>query len=95
MKGCACTCIAFGLGACGRLAAAAELDLSCSLWDITAVVRGVMEKPMASLQVLHYSESKEDREKAGNLVKGQQDQPETEFSASDLKENAAQLKKGR
>ena len=50
---------------------------------------------MPSMQVLHYSESKEDREKAGNMVKGQQDQPDTEFSASDLKENAAQLKKGR
>ena len=47
------------------------------------------------MQVLHYSESKEDREKAGNMVKGQQDQPDTEFSALDLKENASQLKKGR
>ena len=50
---------------------------------------------MASMQVLHYSESKEDREKAGNMVKGQQDQPDTEFSGSDFKENAAQLKKAK
>eukprot|EP00891_Asterochloris_glomerata_P007431 jgi/Astpho2/7431/e_gw1.00114.103.1_t len=45
-------------------------------------------------QVLHYSESKEDQEKAGNMVKGQQAQPSTESSASKLKENA-QLKKAR
>ena len=55
----------------------------------------LLRVPMAFMQVLHYSESKEDKEKAGNMVKGQQDQPDTELSASDLKENAAQLKKGR
>ena len=55
----------------------------------------LLRDPMAFMQVLHYSESKEDKEKAGNMVKGQQDQPDTELSASDLIENAAQLKKGR
>ena len=76
-----------------------QLLLSLSYCAVSGTLQQLSEVllrvPMAFMQVLHYSESKEDKEKAGNMVKGQQDQPDTELSASDLKENAAQLKKGR
>lgn len=95
-KCCACICvkIASGLSVCAGLRLLLSLNYRAACGPSQLWSEVLLRDPLASMQVLHYSESKEDQEKAGNMVKGQQAQPSTESSASKLKENA-QLKKAR